>query len=97
MDEDVGHLAPWALLVFCRSRREGATSQWLSRLPDELAQDIMDRLFDLDDRMTKLRQRYFRRIKREASATVALGFKQRDRRIINLIEIQLAQEIPLAH
>lgn len=65
-------------------------------LAEDDAQDIMDQVFALDDRMTKLRKRYFRRIKREVSASVALRFMQLDRRISNLIEIQLAQRIPLA-
>lgn len=66
------------------------------RLSDDDAQDIMDDLFDLDDRTTKLRRRYFRIIKREVSATVALRFMQLDRRVNSLVEIQLAQDIPLA-
>lgn len=55
----------------------------------------MDSALDLDDRVTKLRRRYFRKFKRAVSATVAARFFQLDRRINSLVEIQLAERIPL--
>ncbi len=67
-----------------------------AQMSEKDAQGLMDRLFELDDKRTKLRRRYFRRIRREVSATVALRFMQIDRRINNLIEIQLTKDIPLA-
>ena len=66
-----------------------------SNMTDEKAAELVERALDLDDRMTKLRRRYFRKFKRAVSATVAARFFQLDRRINSLVEIQLIERIPL--
>lgn len=67
------------------------------QLSDDEADAIVEATLDTDYKMTKLRKRYYYKIKRSVSASVATRFFQLDRRINNLIEIQIAESLPLAN
>jgi hypothetical protein len=64
-------------------------------MTDELAKDLMDRVFKLDKEMLDLQKKYFKKMDKELPSTVAVKFFQIDRQIIMLLNLQIASELPL--
>ena len=61
----------------------------------ELADRLITRSLVLDQKALKLRKKYYRKIRSATSDITAARFLQIDRRIDNLNEIRIGQEIPL--
>ncbi len=60
------------------------------------ADNMITKSFDLDQKMDKLRKTYYGKFKAALSAKTAARFMQIDRRINNVMELQIANSIPLA-
>lgn len=73
-------------------------SEYTALYPDVTEQDaarLISESLETDEEILKLRKKYYRKIKSALSATVAARFVQIERRIGNIIEIQIAQGIPM--
>ena len=64
-------------------------------MTDEVAKDLMDRVFDLDNDQTKLQKKYFKKMHKVLPAATAVKFFQVERQIILLMNLQIAAELPL--
>jgi hypothetical protein len=66
-----------------------------SSLTDEQAQSLIDRSLALDEAIAQLRIKYVPIIKKVLPGTKTATFFQMDRRITELIDLQVASQIPL--
>lgn len=70
-------------------------AQNLDKMDDATARSITDRMFALEDETQTLRKRYFSRFEKALGAKRAAKFYQVDNRLTQMVDIQLAAEIPL--
>lgn len=66
-----------------------------TQMTDDLAKDLMERVFDLDKDILDLQKKYFKKMDKELPSTVAVKFFQIDRQILMLMNLQIAAELPL--
>ncbi len=64
-------------------------------LTDKKARELVNKVFALEKRRTKLKKKYFKRFERALSATIAAKFIQVENQISLLIDLQIASELPL--
>ena len=70
-------------------------AQNLDKMNDAKARDLTDRLFAIEDETQALRKKYFSRFEKALGAKRAAKFYQVDSRLTQMVNIQLASEIPL--
>ena len=64
-------------------------------LTDEKASELAKKVFKLEKRRIKLKEKYFKKITKALSAIMAAKFIQVDNQINLLVDLQLASELPL--
>jgi hypothetical protein len=64
-------------------------------LTDETAKDLGKRLLDYQKRRVDLRSRYFDRMSKEISPTVAAKFFQVETQLENIVDLEIASSVPL--
>lgn len=64
-------------------------------LTDEIAKDLGKRLLDYQKKRVDLRGRYFDRMSKEISPTIAAKFFQVETQLKNIIDIEIASSVPL--
>ena len=64
-------------------------------LTDEKAREIAKKVFALEKRRTKLKKKYFKRVEKALSATIAAKFIQIESQINLVADLQIASELPL--
>ncbi len=64
-------------------------------LSEEMAKELVERVFDHEARRAELLKTYFKRISRELDAVTAARFVQLERQIDLLIDVQIASQVPL--
>ena len=67
----------------------------LDKMDDTTARGLTDRMFALEDETQRLRRQYFSRFETALGAKRAAKFYQIDNRLTEMVNIQLASEIPL--
>ena len=70
-------------------------AQNLDKMDDAKARDLTDRMFAIEDETQALRKKYFPRFEKALGAKRAAKFYQVDNRLSQMVNIQLASEIPL--
>lgn len=65
------------------------------KITDEQADKIMTQAFKNQELRLDLRNKYYKKIKKELGGIVAARFAQVDKQISDLIEVQIAAELPL--
>jgi len=70
-------------------------AQNLDKMNDAKARELSDRLFAIEDETQALRKKYFSRFEKALGAKRAAKFYQVDNRLTQMVNIQLASEIPL--
>ena len=70
-------------------------AQNLDKMDDAKARSLTDRLFAIEDETQALRKKYFPRFEMALGAKRAAKFYQVDNRLAQMVNIQLASEIPL--
>jgi hypothetical protein len=70
-------------------------AQNLDKMNDTKARELTDRLFAIEDETQALRKKYFPRFEKAVGAKLAAKFYQVDNRLTQMVNIQLASEIPL--
>jgi hypothetical protein len=66
-----------------------------SSMTEVKAKEIASRSFDIEKKMVGLKQNYFKKMEKAVSATTAMRFFQVEKQIQSLIDLQVAQELPL--
>jgi hypothetical protein len=69
--------------------------QHWAAMTDEKAKEISKEFFDQQKDRVELREKYFKKIEKEMSATTAAKFVQIENQLGLLIDLQIASEIPL--
>jgi len=64
-------------------------------LTDEKAREIAKKVFALEKRRTKLKKKYFKKVEKALSATIAAKFIQVENQINLVADLQIASELPL--
>jgi hypothetical protein len=64
-------------------------------LTDETAKDLEKRLLDHQKRRVDLRGRYFERMSKEISPTIAAKFFQVETQLENIVDLEIASSVPL--
>jgi hypothetical protein len=64
-------------------------------LTDETAKDLGKRLLDYQKRRVDLRGRYFDRMSKEISPTIAAKFFQVETQLENIVDLEIASSVPL--
>jgi rubrerythrin len=64
-------------------------------LSEDMAKELVERVFDHEARRAELLKKYFKRISRELDAVTAARFVQLERQIDLLIDVQIASQVPL--
>ena len=64
-------------------------------LTDEKAREIAKKVFALEKRRTKLKKKYFKKVEKALSATIAAKFIQVESQINLVADLQIASELPL--
>jgi hypothetical protein len=70
-------------------------AQNLDKMDDAKARSLTDRMFAIEDETQALRKKYFPRFEKGLGAKRAAKFYQVDNRLTEMVDIQLASEIPL--
>ena len=70
-------------------------AQNLDKMDDAKARGLTDRMFAIEDETQALRKKYFPRFEKALGAKRAAKFYQVDNRLTQMVNIQLASEIPL--
>jgi hypothetical protein len=70
-------------------------AQNLDRMDDTKARSLTDRMFSIEDETQTLRKEYFPRFEKALGAKRAAKFYQVDNRLSQMINLQLASEVPL--
>jgi hypothetical protein len=70
-------------------------AQNLDKMDSAKAHDLTERLFAIEDESQTLRKKYFPRFERALGAKRAAKFYQVDNRLTQMVNTQLASEIPL--
>ena len=69
--------------------------QYYDALTDEKASELAKRVFALEKRRTKLKKKYFKKVEKALSATIAAKFIQVESQINLLADLQIESELPL--
>lgn len=64
-------------------------------LTDEMAKDLAARALKIDEADLKLRKKYFKKVEKELGSVTAAKFLQIENQINLLIDLQIAQSLPL--
>ena len=64
-------------------------------MTDEVAQELMERVFKTEENQIKLQKKYFKKMQKALPATIAAKFFHLERQIILRINLQIAAELPL--
>ncbi len=64
-------------------------------MTDEMAGEIMEKAFDIDEELLDLKQDYYKKISKELSKSLAARFIQLENQIGLLIDLKVASELPL--
>jgi NurA-like 5'-3' nuclease len=64
-------------------------------LTEEMAKDLADRALKIDEADLKLRKKYFKKVEKELGSITAAKFLQIENQIKLLIDLQIAQSLPL--
>ena len=64
-------------------------------LTDEMAKDLAGRALSIDEDELKLRKKYFKRVEKALGSVTAAKFLQIENQIRLLIDLQIAQSLPL--
>jgi NurA-like 5'-3' nuclease len=64
-------------------------------LSEEMAKDLAKRALKIDEDRLKLRKKYFKRVEKELGSVTAAKFLQIENQIGLLIDLQIAQSLPL--
>ena len=70
-------------------------AQNYDNLTDDKASELAGKVFALEKRRTKLKKKYFKKIKRATSAIIAAKFIQVEKQINLVLDLQIASELPL--
>ena len=70
-------------------------AQSLDKMDDAKARDLTTRMFAIDDETQALRKTYFPRFEKAVGAKRAAKFYQVDSRLTQMVNLQLASEVPL--
>jgi hypothetical protein len=70
-------------------------AQSLDKMDDAKARNLTDRLFAIEDETQALRKKYFPRFDKALGAKRAAKFYQVDNRLTQMVNVQLASEVPL--
>jgi len=79
-------------------KRLGVISDYarnLDKMDDSTARSLTDRMFVVEDETQALRKEYFPRFEKALGAKRAAKFYQVDNRLTEMVDIQLASEVPL--
>ena len=66
-------------------------------LSDEIAKDLASRALRIDEDELKLRKKYYKRVEKAMGSVTAAKFLQIENQIRLLIDLQIAQSLPLIH
>ena len=66
-----------------------------NNLRDETAKDLGKRLLDYQKKRVDLRSRYFDRMSKEISPTIAAKFFQVETQLENIVDLEIASSVPL--
>ena len=64
-------------------------------MDDEKAKDYTERSFKIEESRLKLRKKYWKKVNKEIGSVIAGRFVQIDRQLSNLIQVQIASQVPL--
>ena len=64
-------------------------------MDDEKAKGYAERAFKIEENRLKLRKKYWKKINKELGGIIAGRFVQIDRQLSNLIQVQIASQVPL--
>jgi hypothetical protein len=64
-------------------------------LTDEKAKDLVNEVFKLEGKRTKLKRKYFKKMDRVLSAKTVAKFFQLENQILLLIDLQIASNLPM--
>ena len=70
-------------------------AQNYDNLTNEKAKELARKVFALEKRRTKLKKKYFKRVEKALSATIAAKFIQIESQINLVADLQIASELPL--
>ena len=70
-------------------------AQNLDKMDDTKARELTDRMFAIEDETQSLRKKYFPRFEKAVGAKGAAKCYQVDNRLTQMVNVQLASEIPL--
>lgn len=66
-----------------------------AKMDDDLAEDYAKRAFKIEENRLKLRKKYWKKVNKAVGGIVAGRFVQVDRQLTNLMQVQIASEVPL--
>ena len=64
-------------------------------ITDQKAGELVNKVFDLEEKRTALKRRYYERFKRAMPAVTAARFVQVENQILMLIDLQIASRLPV--
>ena len=64
-------------------------------MDDVKAKDYAERAFKIEENRLKLRKKYWKKINKEIGSIIAGRFVQIDRQLSNLMQVQIASQVPL--
>ena len=64
-------------------------------MDDETAKDYAERAFKIEENRLKLRKKYWKKVNKEIGGIIAGRFVQIDRQLSNLMQVQIASQVPL--
>jgi len=64
-------------------------------MDDEIAEDFAKQAFKIEENRLKLRKKYWKKVNKAVGGIIAARFVQVDRQLSNLIQVQIASEVPL--
>jgi len=67
------------------------------KMTPEKATELINKSFSLEAERTKLLQKYFKKFSKVMSPTRAARFVQVENQILKLVDVQIAQELPLVY
>jgi hypothetical protein len=70
-------------------------AEYYDTLGNEKAKELAKKFFDLEERRTSLKRKYFRKMEKRLLARMVTKFFQIENRINLLIDLQLAAQLPL--
>jgi type II secretory pathway component PulJ len=64
-------------------------------MDDEKAKEYAERGFKIEEQRLKLRKKYWKKVNKELGGIIAARFAQVDRQLTNLVQVQIASQVPL--